>query len=68
MGEIYKNNTGLLSVCKCAKNKDLRRDREEIIACQKSCEYWPTEPHKQFADGFCWHFRPPTFHCDRVEI
>lgn len=64
MAENHRNNTGLLSICKCAKDKDVRKDREEIIECQKKCEKWPTEKHKQFRDGYCWHFRPQTTHCD----
>ena len=65
--EIHKNNTGMLSICKCAKDKDNRSDREDIIECQKSCEYWPPEVRKRFKDGFCWHYRPPMKHCDYLE-
>jgi hypothetical protein len=67
MAEIHKNNTGMLSICKCVKDKDNRRDRNEIIDCQKTCEYWPAESHKRFRDGFCWHYRPPMKHCDKLE-
>jgi len=64
VAEDYQNKTGLLSTCDCAKNKDNKKDRQEIITCQKTCEKWPLEAHKQFKDGFCWHYRTPTKHCD----
>jgi hypothetical protein len=36
--------------------------RDTIKKGQKKCEKYP-EPN-YFLDGYCYHYRPPTGHCD----
>jgi hypothetical protein len=61
---IELDNTHLmtLKICPYHVNGGNDEDKKEIKDNQKKCVDYP-EPNF-FLDGCCYHYRPPTGHCD----
>lgn len=54
-----KKSGKLLSICDCAKGWDIDREKDEIAKCQRDQDCY------RAWDKFCYHYRPPTGHCDK---
>jgi hypothetical protein len=52
-------------LCKYFSGDDSIEAKKQLREDQKKCGDYPKPSY--FLDGFCYHYRPPTGHCDFFE-